>query len=178
MNYFNKKNLVIISIAVLLIVNIAAISTVLFLTYKKPALPEKQSIETIRAARKNLKLSAEQKDAFEFFQKDYQEKTKDVFMEMHQKRVKMMDEFSKEDPDSMLLYDLAKQTGKLHQELKIHTINHLLDLKGICTREQFKYLEGMFRQKMMNDESVMNRPFDNKARKYRNRRSAQPQRER
>lgn len=178
MNYFNKKNLIIIAIAVLLIINVAAISTVLFLTYKKPTLPQKQSIESIRGARKNLKLSADQKDAFEILQKDYQEKTKDVFVEMHQKRVMMMDEFSKEDPDSMLLYELAKQAGLLHQELKMLTINHLLDLKGICTKEQFKYLEGMFRQKLMNDESVMHRPFDNKARKYRNRRSAQPQRER
>lgn len=178
MNYFNKKNLIIIAIAVLLIINVAAISTVLFLTYKKPALAQKQSIESIRGARKNLKLNADQKDAFEVFQQDYQKKTKEVFVEMHQKRVMMMDEFSKEDPDSMLLYELAKQTGNLHQELKMLTINHLLDLKGICTKEQFRYLEGMFRQKLMNDESVMHRPFDNKARKYRNRRSAQPQRER
>jgi len=177
MNYFNKKNLVIISIAVLLIVNIAAIGTVLYLTYKKPQMSEHPSQESLRTIREKLKLNAAQKDAFEMFQKDYQEKTKDVFVEMHQKRVMMMDEFSKEKPDSMVLYDLAKQTGVLHENLKRLTINHLLDLKEVCNKEQFKYLEGMFRQKMMDDESVMHKPFE-RGRKYRNRRGEQPNRER
>lgn len=176
MNYFNKKNIAIISIVVLLIINIAAISTVLFLTYKKPEMPnEIQPRESMRSARKNLNLSADQKKAFEAFQKEYQEQTKKVFVEMHQKRVLMMDEFSKEDPDSSVLYDLAEKTGELHKDLKRLTINHLLDLKGICNQEQFRYLEGMFRRKLMDDESEMNRPFD-RNRKYRNRRDAQPNR--
>lgn len=177
MNYFNKKNLVIISIAVLLIVNVAAISTVLFLTYKKPSAPRTQSRESIRTAQKKLNLSKEQKNAFGVFQKDYQLETKNIFIEMHKKRVLMMDEFQKEKPDSMVLYDLAEKTGELHKELKILTINHLLDLKEICTEEQFKYLEGLFRQKIMEDESGMHNRFD-RARKYRNRRSEQPKRER
>jgi flagellar basal body-associated protein FliL len=175
MNYFTKKNIVIVSIAVLLIVNIAAISTVLFLAYKKPAMPEIQPRESINTARKKINLSADQKSAFEGFQKKYQQQTRNVFIKMHQKRVRMMDEFSKEDPDSILLYDLAKKTGELHEELKVLTINHLLDLKGICSEKQFKYLEGMFRQKIMDDESGMHRPFNNQ-RKYRNRRNIQPKR--
>ncbi len=175
MNYFNKKNITIISIAVLLIINIAVISTVLFLTYKKPAMPEIQPRESINAARQNLNLSAEQKNDFEIFQKQYQEQTKQVFIEMHQKRMMMMDEFSKENIDSIVLYNLAEKTGELHKKLKMLTINHLLDLKGVCDDEQFRYLEGMFRQKMMDDESGMNRPFDRK-RQFRNRRDQQPQR--
>lgn len=177
MNYFNKKNLVIISIAVLLIVNIAAISTVLYLTYKRPPMPERSSRESMRTVQDNLKLSKDQKIAFKTYQNDYQEETKDVFIEMHKKRVMMMDEFSKEIPDSMLLYDLAKQTGNLHHELKRLTINHLLDLKSICNKEQFRYLEGMFRKKIMDDESGMHKRFD-RARKYRNRRNEQAKRER
>lgn len=177
MNYFNKKNLVIISIAVLLIVNIAAISTVLFLTYKRPSVPRTQVRESIRTAQKKLNLSKEQKNAFGVFQKDYQLETKSIFIEMHKKRVMMMDEFQKENPDSMLLYNLAEKAGELHKELKVLTINHLLDLKGMCNEEQFRYLEGMFRQKIMDDESGMHRPF-NKGRKYRNRRNALPKRER
>lgn len=177
MNYFNKKNIVIISIAVLLIINVAVIGTVLFLTYKKPAVTEIQPRESINAARQKLNLSGDQKNTFEIFQKEYQEQTKQVFIKMHQKRVMMMDEFSKENPDSMVLYNLAEKTGELHKELKILTINHLLDLKGVCDDEQFRYLEGMFRQKIMDDESGMHRPFDRK-RQYRNRRSEQPRRER
>ncbi len=177
MNYFNKKNLVIISIAVLLIVNIAAIGTVLFLTYKRPSMPEPPSRKSIRTVRENLKLSEDQKNTFEIFQKNYHEKTKQVFIEMHQKRVLMMDEFSKDQPDSVVLYDLAKETGVLHEQLKRLTINHLLDLKGVCNDEQFKYLEGMFRQKIMDDEPGMHQPF-NRERKYRNRRTAKPQGER
>ena len=57
MNYFNKKNIVIISIAVLLIINVAVIGTVLFLTYKKPAVTEIQPRESINAARQKLNLS-------------------------------------------------------------------------------------------------------------------------
>lgn len=177
MNYFNKKNLVIISIAVLLIVNIAAISTVLYLTYKRPALPERPSRESMRTARNKLNLSSDQMNAFELFQKDYQQKSKHVFFDMHKKRVMMMDEFSKENPDSMLLYDLAKQTGDLHHELKRLTINHLLDIKSVCNKDQFSYLEGMFRRKIMDDESGMHKRFD-RARMHRNKRSEKPKSER
>ena len=175
MNYFNKKNIVILSIAILLIVNIATIGTVIYLTYKRPPiteLPPPIQKRSLNEAKKGLDLNQEQKDAFVLSQNSYREKTKEVFTQLHKARVSMMDEFSKPEPDSMVLYDLAKQSGLIHEELKRLTINHLLELKSVCTEDQFKYLERMFRGRIM-DEGPGRGHHPDRVRKYRNRKPDQ-----
>jgi hypothetical protein len=98
-------------------------------------------------------------------------------MGLHQNRIKMMDEFSKPDPDSSVLYNLAEETGRLHQQLKRQTINHLLDIKGFCTEKQFKYLERRFRSRIMEDEPSRRYHHGRKG-KYRNKRNDRDKNER
>jgi Spy/CpxP family protein refolding chaperone len=168
MNYFNKKNVVILIIAVLLIINIATISTIVYLTYHKPTMPpyaEKFHTESFRKNWGKLGLNKKQKEAFGNFKRKYRVQTREIFKELHKKRVLMMDEFSNKESDSIVLYKLAEESGNLHEKLKIITLNHLLDLKNVCTPEQFKYLEGLFRMKIMEDEPN-GKPYHWKKRKW------------
>lgn len=152
MNYFTKKNIVVVIISILLIVNIASISTVIYLTYKKQPVKSRSSHESYKRVRNNLRFSSEQRETFEVFYRNYQQKTREIFHQLRQKKIMMMDEFSKPETDSTTLNKLALETGHLHTQLKLLTIDHLLDLKKICTPEQFQFLEGVFRKKIMEDE--------------------------
>ncbi len=177
MNYFTRKKLTILLIAVLLIANIASIGTIIFLSYRKPPMPEPQfNAESFRKTKEKLGFTKEKEDTLKIMQKKYWEQSREVMVQLHQKRVLIMDEFSKPDTDSTKLYLLAEETGDLHTQLKKLTINHMLEMKSVCTEEQFKFLDGMFRKRMMEDERKFRPDFDRK-RQYKNRKERRSQRE-
>jgi Spy/CpxP family protein refolding chaperone len=157
MNYFNKKKVVIMIIAILLIVNVATISTIIFRTYHHPpGHPpiEKTHKKSFKRFWKDLNLNKEQRKTFGEFRKQYWKDAKIIFNELHNNRVQIMDEFSSLETDSIRLYELAKESGDLHEKLKVITLNHLLDMKKVCTPKQFKYLRELFKKAIMEENFV------------------------
>ncbi len=64
------------------------------------------------------------------------EKQHNIVRKLSQKREKMMNELSTENPDTTKLRQIAKQIGNLHEELKKGTIEHFIQVKSICNPSQ------------------------------------------
>ena len=80
----------------------------------------------------------------------------------------MIDEIAKLNPNIENLDSIAKEIGNLHYELKLNTINHFIELKGICNDQQQEILQTMFKQMIMgNDHKRIRKEYQRgKNRKY------------
>jgi Spy/CpxP family protein refolding chaperone len=76
--------------------------------------------------------------------REYRRRGRNIQMQMHEARAAMVHELGKENPDTASLRRIAREIGNLHEGLKNETIDHYLQLKEICTREQEEKLQHVF----------------------------------
>ena len=153
MNYFSKKNIVIIIIAVLLAINIASISTILYRSYgdrisRNPQLERK----SMRGFWNELNLSKQQIDEFGVSRKEFGQNTRVIMEELNNIRISLINEMSSVNPDTMKMYAMADEIGRKHAQIKNMTINHFLELKNNTTPEQFNQFVKLFQRLLMEDD--------------------------
>ena len=154
MNTKIKKTLLIGTIIILLVVNISALSTIIY--NKKVRAKKQDEISNVqdgirrqgmrRFLQEELNLSEEQFHEFQDINTNYSRDSRKIAFQMREKRYEMMKEIAKKNPNSENLDQIAQDIGSLHYELKKLTINHFTELKDICTEEQQKILHEMFIQ--------------------------------
>lgn len=176
MNYFSKKNITIIIIAVLLIINIATISTILYHSYGNRlvnrAQPERN---TMRAFWNELNLSQRQIDEFGVAKKEFSLKTRKIMDEMSNIRLELINEMSSADPDTAKMFAMADEIGVKHAQIKNLTINHFLELKKNTTPEQFSQFVKLFQRMLMDEDHRGRSNVNNRGKRQEN---GRPQRNR
>lgn len=153
MNYFSKRNIVILVIAVLLIINIASISTIVYHSYGKRIEEEPKTERTsMRVFRQELNLNPEQIKEFGILGRAYRDDTRAVLNEMHEIRMALFNEMSSANPDTEKMILMADEIGALHAQIKRQTIHHFLEIKEKSSPEQFDKFVKMFQRALIDDD--------------------------
>ncbi|MBU1013140.1 MAG: periplasmic heavy metal sensor [Bacteroidetes bacterium] len=170
MNYFSKRNIVILVIAVLLIINIASISTIVYHSYgnRINKMPETERT-SMRDFRQELNLNAQQIDEFGKLGKKFMIDTRMRMDEMHQIRLALINEMSSANPDTAKMFAMADDIGKLHAQIKRQTIDHFLIIKNNCTDAQFDKFVTLFQRSLMDDNYSRWSEVQGRGKNYRSR---------
>lgn len=145
MDYFLKKRFSAWLVIFLLVVNIAAISTILFHIYSGDPSPATVEIsETGNILFNQLGLDADQKESYQTLNREYNQQSQKILDALTEKRSEMLAELTEEIPDTAILNAIAFDIGKLHTNLKRLTIQNFIGLKKICTPEQQQQLSKMY----------------------------------
>ena len=166
MDYFIKKRFSFWLVLFLLIVNIAAFSTILFHIYsdQSTSLSTNENTSPGKIITGELGLNKDQKDLFQSINNSYYEKSQAILDQLTEKRSEMLAELGEEISDTTILQTIAKEIGELHTDLKLLTIQNFLELKKICTPGQQQQLS-----KMYNDMLECEGHFKGYGKQYRHR---------
>jgi len=147
-----KKRLLITSIAVLILLNITALSVIIFHIPSPPPPPPVEQGPAFKEnrmppegriryfIRKELNFTDEQIKQFSESKRKTMRKQFKVKNQLKSLRRQMMLEIAKDEPDRDKLNEITSEIGQAHKEIKDLTIAHFLEIKTICTKEQQKKL--------------------------------------
>jgi Spy/CpxP family protein refolding chaperone len=153
MNYFSKRNIVVLIIAVLLTINIASISTIVYHSYDKRKAEEPEVERTsMRVFRQELNLNQKQIEDFGVWGRTYRDDTKEILIEMRKIRISLFNEMSSANPDTAKMFAMADEIGEMHAQIKRLTIDHFLVIKENSTPEQFEKFVKLFQRALMDDD--------------------------
>lgn len=154
-----KKQLLIVTIIILLVINISALITIFY--NSKVSERKLQQAEILRQERQingmhhffrdQLKLSEEQFSEFKAINDNRIKISRNISHKLHNNRILILEEVAKVNPDLKELDRIAKEIGQLHYELKENTINQFMEMKSICNAEQQEALQQIFLQ-MINEQ--------------------------
>ena len=146
MDYFIKKRFSFWLVLFLLIINIAAISTIIYHIYSdNPAIIKTEiNSDAGKIITDELGLNSDQKERFETINRFYNQQSQQILSQLTEKRSEMLAEMGEENPNTPVLHAIAKDIGGLHESLKLLTIDNFLELKKICNPYQQQKLSGMF----------------------------------
>lgn len=159
-NYFRKMKLAIWVVVILTVTNLATIATIVYHSYERGHKPPFQENSKDHQGpgkfflQKELGLNPQQEEKFLVNRNTFFNESKIVFTELESKRNAIIKEISKENPDTVLLFQYSNDIGKLHATLKGLTIRHLLVLKKICNKEQNSKLDSLY-QRLIGPEGGM-----------------------
>lgn len=113
----------------------------------KPERTEQSAHENIRGfeyiVKRRLQLDQDQFDQFRAISHETRGTQRDIARLLNKKRDSLMQELTKEQPDSNKMRHLATEIGNLHTKLKTQTIDHFTQLKALCSPAQRKRLNRM-----------------------------------
>lgn len=143
-----KKNLAILLLILLTVVNVAALATIAYhrLESKRRFRPVGRPDTPMNCIKQELGLNEKQVKEFESHDKRFREETKPIHDSLRAKRKELMDEIAAEKPDVDKLDKLAEEIGALETTLKKKTTTHLLEGKEILTPEQQKKFFSLFKE--------------------------------
>jgi Spy/CpxP family protein refolding chaperone len=158
MNYFSKFKFAIWTVVVLSVVILATIGTMLyFISANKPdrqaSEDNKRSPKIEHFFQKELGFSAEQEKKANEFRSVYFKKMGLIFASLEQKRIVMINELNKPQPDTVVLNQLADSFGSLHAQMRRETVKQLLKIRSICNPEQVKKLNSL-NEKLIRPEGM------------------------
>jgi Spy/CpxP family protein refolding chaperone len=137
-----KKNLIVLFLVLLTIINIAALATFAYhrfhfkRDFPRRGGPDVQPDRHMDFIKQELDLNEEQLKEFESQADRFKEETKPILDSLRTKRRALMDEIAVEEPSRDKLNMLTEEIGALQGELHKKTIVHLLEEKSILTPEQ------------------------------------------
>ncbi len=148
-----KKNLLILFLIVLTVINVTALVTIAYhrfhfkrdfpLMGRSDIRPERH----MDFIKDELGLNEEQVKEFESRNKRFREETKAIHDSLRAKRWELMDEIAAEEPSAEKLDRLTEEIGTLEIALKKRTTAHLLEGKAILTPEQQKKFFSLFKER-------------------------------
>jgi Spy/CpxP family protein refolding chaperone len=143
-----KKNLVILFLVLLTIVNIAALATFAYHRFRpeRPFHPMARPDSPGGFIKRELGLSEEQAKGFESQAKKFEEEIKPIRDSLEAKRIDLMNEIMAEKPSLDKLNQLSEEIGALHVKLEERTSMHLLQGKSLLTPEQQKKFFSLFKE--------------------------------
>lgn len=133
-----KKNLVILFLILLTIINVAALATIAYhrLHSKRLFRPMGRPDRGMSFIKQELDLNEEQVKEFEAQAKRFKIETEPIRDSLRAKRRDLMDEVAAEQPSMDKLDKLTEEIGALQAALQKKTIMHLLKEKSFLTPEQ------------------------------------------
>ncbi len=146
MNYFLKKRFSFWLVLFLLIVNVAAISTIVYHIFSEKAAVqlEESTNGAGQILTRELALNTDQQNFFHKTNMNYNQQSKKILDQLTEKRSEILEVLAEENPDTALLHTLAEDIGHLHTNLKLLTIDNFLELKKICTPQQQQQLSKLY----------------------------------
>ncbi len=163
MNYFSKFRYAIWTILILAIIIITAIITSIVFTEraKNPGEREGNFHSMRKMLQVELGLTHEQNVAFDSIQKDFKFHSHNLFRKIGDQRTLMMQELSKKNPDTSVLFSISDNLDQLHTQLKHEALHHMLRLRTICTEQQVQKLN-IITMKMIEPERLKRNPEHHK----------------
>lgn len=128
----------------LLLINIAAITTIVIHIKSDRKVVEQNRHAFTRVLDSELGFNKKQLEAYNSLNEAFTGKTNDITLEMHEIRSEMINAMNADKPDTILLSQYARQIGDLHFKLKQVTINHMLEVKKMCTPGQKEKLSVLY----------------------------------
>ncbi len=145
-----KKNIIIITVVFLTIINLASLAT--FAYYRwffMPVSPIMERAEiSFQFIKKRLNLNDRQAGQFKSSFKIFQQEAGIILDSLQINRAMFFDELSFEEPDSIKLNTLIKEMSTLQEELKMKAINNLLRARAFLTPQQQREFISFFNEKM------------------------------
>jgi len=151
----SKQSLMIWTIVILAVMNIATISTVLYNRNRAEsgeAIVTETSSQTDgtsitysgRYFREQLNFNNEQMAMFTEFNPLFRERVRSINDDLNLLRQRMLSEMAENNCDSLRLNSLSDSIGYLHADLKKATCKYYLDIKDICDQQQQETLRQIF----------------------------------
>lgn len=143
-----KKNLIILFLVLLTIVNVAALATIAYHRFHPkghfpPAgLPDMHK----NFIQQELGMNEKQVREFEAHFERVRKETEPILDSIEVKREKLMEELSADEPNKDKLNRLADEIGSLQAELQKKMIGHLLEGRSLLTPEQQKKFFSLFKE--------------------------------
>ncbi len=160
MKFLSKNKILIFLVVILFVSNLTTIVALIihkreFHSISQDSISNKQTVmNNGRLFRENLNLSIEQNDVFRELRREYNRSARALSFKMQDKRIAMVNELSKSNPDTIVLNSIANEIGEMHSHLKKLTINYFLDMKRECNTEQKDKLAEIFINLLNNDGNV------------------------
>jgi hypothetical protein len=154
--FFSQNRLLIWLVVFLLLLNISAISTMIYHKVKETKNPssfvqppihrERRLAGEGRFLRDFLKLDKEQFEQFRVCRHAFQTKAWDITEELREKKIEFLEELDRKNPDTGKIQQISEDIGSLHKSLRMETGKYYLELKAICNDEQQQKLHHFFMQ--------------------------------
>jgi len=143
-----KKNLVILFLILLTIVNIAALVTFAYHRFQpRPHLPPLNLPDKPENfIRRELNLNEEQMKQFETHFNKFKMEMDSILDSLRVKRDQLTEEMTSGEPSAASLDSLADEIGALEVRLQKKTITHMLDAKTFLTPDQQKKFFSLFKE--------------------------------
>ncbi len=171
----NKNRVLILGIILLLVTNITTIIGIVWHLqnheYKQEVQADTNNNNDIvnmprgRFFKDKLDLNQEQTFIFRDLYHQYKRDASDISDKMKLIRKNMIDELTRENPDTISLNKISVSIGVLHTELKNLTIDYFIDMKNNCTTEQELKLTEIFNS-LLNEQSDVRMPNNNGERQF------------
>lgn len=98
--------------------------------------------------KKELQLSEEQLDAFKELRQDHFEHRKSSFDQLREKKRALIHHATGPDYDSIYVNKLVDEIVEIERKNELHFIEHMKDLKAVCTPDQLEKLSKVFHKGM------------------------------
>jgi len=155
MSYFNRPQIVLFVLSLLLIISLSVNATLVYFDKKEtktqPTKTETQSAQEFIC--KELSFDEQQRQKYHDLKWSYNSKSQAILDSMHTKRLQMLEQLTVIQPDSTTLYKLSDEIGQLHTQLKKLTIAHFLEVKTLCDSTQCQKLTGIYSKILDIEES-------------------------
>jgi hypothetical protein len=161
MNYFLKLRFAIWTIVALSLIILVMLGTMFYFMLSNKA-GKRENADSKRPPiehffQKELGFSPDQEKIANEYRKNYFQQMKPIFTALDQKRVAMIEELSKPNPDTLILNKLSDEFGTLHAQMKHETVKQLLRLRSICNPSQIEKLN-ILNKKLLGPEGHRKRP--------------------
>ncbi|NOZ45457.1 MAG: hypothetical protein GXO79_01595 [Chlorobi bacterium] len=129
-------------IIILLIFNVSTIGTIFYHNYmrRKCELMNKPFPPPPQFLRHNPHFKDFHANKHHKFLNQYKTEAKEITMQLHDKRIELLNALSADTADTIYLHQLADEFGILHKDLKMLTIDFYLKNKAISTPDEQKEL--------------------------------------
>ncbi len=158
----NKTAIYISIIIFLLVTNVATIITTLSVSKGEKEEIEPAVIELPRENRmgyfhNQIGIRDDQLPRFRDFNREYNMKAGELTLRMRTLRREMVDEMASEDPDTVLLDNIASEFGDMHKRMKLLTMEYYFNLKSISDADQKERLHFVFRDMLDQEGNIYGR---------------------
>jgi len=182
MNILQKKRFVIGIIVFLLLINISAISTIVFHKYHYAEIKNDSTninfvknnninhhLRVKNFIREELSLTDKQFTNYCKLKDENINKTELIFAKMSEYRKLIIEEIKEEYPDTVLLNKFSNNIGKLHTQMQLETIRHFLQVKKNLDKGQIEKFNIILSRMNEHKRGIRGKNYKhNKKRNYRN----------
>ncbi|MEI7982771.1 MAG: periplasmic heavy metal sensor [Bacteroidota bacterium] len=145
MNFFSKNRFLFWLLIFLVGVNISAMVTIIVLVSKKAPPSNQQPVKnTGNAFTKTLSLSPGQTGKVETILNDYKNLTEPISADIRNRRIQILEELAKKNPDKAILTSNVKEISMLQTQMQNASIDQYMALKEICTPDQCQRLSALY----------------------------------